>query len=292
MSSARAACAGTLAEALTRGAKRLGVAGVENPRREARVLMAAALNCEVSSVFAWPEQPLDEQASARFLAMVAARVGGKPISRILGRREFWSLPFALNESTLDPRPESETLVRAVLEKLRGGAPSPRILDLGTGTGCLLLALLHELPQARGVGVDICESAVRMARRNAAELGLEVRTRFLVGDWANALTGGFDVVVCNPPYIAGRDKKALPPEVVDHDPPTALFAGADGLGAYRALAPEFARILAPGGFAAIEVGAGQADAVMALMRAAGLRTPPPICDLAGIVRCVVTTLDEP
>jgi release factor glutamine methyltransferase len=277
--------------ALAHASRRLAAAGVAEPRRDARLLMAAALDCDLGSLLGRPAQPLDAGARAAFAAMVDARLARKPVSRILGEREFWSLPFAVDASTLDPRPDSEAVVEAALARLPERAAAWRLLDLGTGSGCPLVALLSERPNAWGVGVDRSVDAVRMARANADWLGLGRRAVFLAGDWTAALDGRFDAVVANPPYVAEGEMAELAPEVAWHDPASALCAGRDGLDAYRAIAPRLPGLLHEGGFVALEVGHGQAGAVTQLLRQAGLRPLDPVCDLTGIARCVCATAGE-
>jgi release factor glutamine methyltransferase len=213
-------------------------------------------------------------------------IAHEPLSRIIGRREFWGLEFMLSGDTLDPRPESETVVEAVLARLPDRTGAYRFLDLGTGTGCLLLALLSEFPRAIGVGIDIAAGAARTARRNAELLGLGGRAHFVVGDWVRAVAGGFDAVVANPPYIATPAVARLAPEVRNHDPHRALDGGADGLLAYRAIAVDLHRLLLSGGIFAAEIGQGQADSVAAILVQNGLAIDGLAHDLAGIVRCVV------
>jgi release factor glutamine methyltransferase len=207
------------------------------------------------------------------------------MAHILGRREFWSLDFAVTSDTLTPRPDSETLVAAVLDIVAGRDRPLGILDLGTGTGCLLLALLHELPNATGVGVDRSAAALAVALGNAQALGLAPRVQFHEGDWGEGLTGRFDVVISNPPYIVSADVPNLSPEV-RHEPRLALDGGADGLDAYRALAPHVGRLLEPAGVAVLEIGEGQAPAVEEILRTAGLKPVDRRRDLAGIERCIV------
>jgi release factor glutamine methyltransferase len=251
-------------------------------RREARLVVAAALGLDPASLLGWPERPIDEAARARAAEFVRRRAAGEPLSRLRGTREFWSLTFALSPETLDPRPETETLVAAALDAVPDRAAPLRLLDLGTGTGCLLLALLSELPNAWGIGVDRAVGAAARARANAATLGLGRRAVFLAADWGAALDGRFDLIVSNPPYIPSGDIASLAPEV-RRDPRPALDGGADGLGAYRALAPDLARLL--GGTAVLELGAGQARAVTGIMRSAGLDIRGVHPDLAGIERCL-------
>jgi release factor glutamine methyltransferase len=221
-----------------------------------------------------------------FEGMVARRCRREPVSRILGRREFWSLPFEVGPATLDPRPDSETLVSAVLSEIGDRAADLSIIDLGTGTGCLLLALLSELPQATGAGIDISAEAIEVARRNATALGLAARARFLPDDWARDVAGPSDIVISNPPYIESDAITRLATEVAVHDPRAALDGGTDGLDAYRALLPQAKRLLKPGGLLALEIGQGQGEAIRGLACAAGLRDSGSASDLAGIERCLL------
>ncbi len=211
---------------------------------------------------------------------------GEPLSRVLGRREFWGLDFALSNETFDPRPESETIIEAVLARVCDQLSPFRFLDLGTGTGCLLLALLSEFPAATGFGVDLSEAAAATARRNAETLGLAGRACFFVGDWSGALAQRFDVIVANPPYIATAALAELPDEVSGYDPRRALEGGEDGLAAYRSIAAHLPGLLAPSAMFVAEVGAGQAAAVAAILKDCGLTLEAIDRDLAGIERCVV------
>lgn len=265
---------------------RLEAAGVDSPRRDARLLVALAAGLDAATVLGYPERPLAPAASLRLARLVERRAAREPVARLAGRREFWSRDFALSPATLDPRPDSETLVAAALERLPDRQAAVRILDLGTGTGCLLLALLGELPKATGFGIDVVPEAVAVARANAVSIGLELRAFFAVSAWGAALAGAFDVVVANPPYIPTGDLGGLPAEVARYDPALALDGGPDGLLAYRELAPQLRRLLRPSGFACIEVGAGQAKEAAAIFAAAGLDEVGRHCDLAGTERCVV------
>jgi release factor glutamine methyltransferase len=212
------------------------------------------------------------------------------VAHLLGTREFWSLPFAVSPATLIPRPDSETLVEAAIEAFPDRRQVRRILDLGTGTGCLLLAALTEFPGAVGTGTDRVPEAAALARRNAAALGLAGRARFLVADWAGPLAGRFDLVLGNPPYVERGAIPGLAPEVARHEPASALDGGADGLDAYRALAAALPRLLAPGtGRAVLELGQGQRPAVEALARAAGLAPLGCRPDLGGTDRALVLGL---
>lgn len=279
----------TLAEAVAAASARLAAAGIEAPRRDARLLICRLLGSGPELLLGHPERDVSAEESARIEAAVARRAAREPVSRILGAREFWSLSFALNEATLDPRPDSETLVAAVLAETVGRDTPLRLLDLGTGSGCLLLALLSELPLARGCGIDVSEAAVAMAAENARRLGLADRAQFHRHAWEAGLdleAGSWDVVVSNPPYIASAEIAELAPEVAGYDPAAALDGGPDGLDAYRALIPAAAAVLAPGGLLALEIGQGQAADVEELLAAAGLRPLRRAADLAGIERCLL------
>lgn len=279
-----------IAEALRDGTARLAAAGIDSALSDARILLMHALGIDRTGLLSRAGEAVPAEAAARYSGHLDRRAAREPVSRILGHREFWSLDFALGPATLDPRPDSETLVEAALAAVPAGRPL-RVLDLGTGTGCLLLAVLHDRPSAFGIGVDRSEPAARTARDNARALGLADRAAFTVGDWATALAGRFDLVLSNPPYIPESDIAALEPEVREHDPRLALSGGADGLDAYRALAAALPDLLAPGGTAVVELGIGQAADVAALFRAAGLDIAGTPHDLAGIPRCVVATRGE-
>jgi release factor glutamine methyltransferase len=264
----------------------LAEAGLDEPRRRARRLIAAALGLSMAEVFARPERVLSQEEYSRIAAFGRRVVAREPLSRVLGRREFWGLDFILSPDTLDPRPETETIVEAVLARLADRASAYRFLDLGTGSGCLLLALLSEYPNANGIGIDIAFGAATAARHNAERLGFQERACFIVGDWGAALAGAFDAIVANPPYIATAELAGLPPEVRDHDPPRALDGGADGLAAYRAIARELPRLLVPGGLFAAEIGAGQAEAAAKILNAGGLVLEDITPDLSGIARVLI------
>jgi release factor glutamine methyltransferase len=284
-----AAAVMSVASAVATGADRLGRAGIADARREARLLVATALGWDAARVLGFPEAELTAAAGERLTAMLARRSAREPISRILGHREFWSLRFELSPETLDPRPDSETVIEATLAALDDRARDYRVLDCGTGTGCLLLALLSELPRAAGTGIDLSEAALETARRNAAALGFAARAWFRRADWTEGLAGQWDVIVANPPYIASDEIGRLEPEVARYEPRLALDGGDDGLAAYRALAPGIAQALAPGGVAALEIGAGQAQEVTGIMAAAGLALRAVRHDLSGEGRCIVLGL---
>lgn len=276
----------TLGDLLDRATDRLSGCGIEGARRDARILLAATLEVPVEVVLGYPERAVGLSCRRRAEAVVERRVRREPVSRILGRREFWGLELALSNDTLDPRPESETLVEAVLSHLDNRDASLQLLDLGTGTGCLLLALLRELPRAQGFGVDISAAALAVARSNARTLGLAGRSVFACGDWGGALSGAWQVIVSNPPYIIAQEIDALAPEVSRFDPRLALDGGGDGLAAYRELTGDLGRLLAPGGLCALEVGEGQAEAVERILIEAGLTPLERARDLVGRDRCVL------
>jgi len=280
---------GTRGWLVAEAAGALAAAGVVDPRRQARRLVCGALAITQPDLFSHPERALDEQQISQVRELLRRMVAGEPLSRIFERREFWGLEFSLSADTLDPRPETETLVDAVLRREPDRSAPRRLLDLGTGTGCLLLALLAEFPAATGVGIDIAEGAVRTAARNAVNLCLTHRARFVVGDWATAVSGKFDAILANPPYIASEALALLPREVVCHDPWRALDGGEDGLRSHWATAEAASRFLSPHGIFVTEIGAGQEDAVTAIMKEHSLIVDGVEKDLAGIARCVIAYL---
>lgn len=228
-----------------------------NATQEAKWLLAGALNKTPAFIILESSYTPSEEEEIRIQDWLHRRLKGEPLARLKGVREFWSLPFELNESTLDPRPESELIVEAVLDWVGGRKDEAwKILDLGTGSGCLLISLLTELPQARGTGIDCEENALSMARTNAEFNKVSERTTFQKGNWAENLTGPYDIIVSNPPYIPLKDKDSLDKEVLHFDPSQALFGGEDGLNAYQTLAPDIKRLISPEGIAVLEMGYGQ------------------------------------
>jgi len=262
------------AAALRALAVRFRAAGVDTPDLDARVLLRHAAGIGLEDVLRDPDLPLPPAAVAALEAAAQRRLAGEPVARITGEKEFWGLSLLLGPDTLVPRPDTETVMAAALA-LPGLRTRPAaVLDLGTGSGAILLALLTELPLAWGIGLDRAAGAARAARANARHLGVDDRCSFVVGDWGEALAGRFDVIVSNPPYVAADDIAALAPEVRLHDPRLALNGGADGLDAYRILARESVRLLRPGGHVVVELGVGQEEAVAALFAAAGLTVQGP------------------
>lgn len=256
---------------------------------DARSLVGAALGLDLTGLIAAAAQPLTRDESSRIESFAQRRIAGEPLARILGFKEFWGLPLLLCPATLVPRPDTETVVELALEIWRDdGAPDaqPRVADLGTGSGAILLALLSELPEATGIGTDTSAAALRTASRNAARLGLASRAAFVACNYAAALSAMFDLVVSNPPYIRSAEIASLSTEVRDYDPHDALDGGTDGLDAYRALVPQAAGLLAPGATLVVEAGIGQSGHIEGLMTAAGLVLERPArADLAGIPRAI-------
>ncbi len=274
-----------LGEALNAFAARFEAAGIESARLDARLLAAHALGWEVAKIIAEKDFLPDAEQRRALDAVAARREAREPVAVIIGTREFWSLDFAVSADVLIPRPDSETLVEAALTSISERDSSLRILDLGTGSGCLLLALLSEWPLARGLGVDISEAALSVAAANARNLGLDGRAEFEVSDWGDGVSGRFDIIVANPPYIADGEFATLEPEVARFEPRLALTGGDDGLDCIRLLAPRLGPLLAARGRAFVEIGASQSDAVTALLEARGLRVCKVHKDLAGHPRAV-------
>lgn len=276
----------TVEQALNMAAGALRDAGIGNARGEARILVGHVLDMAAPEVLMRPERPIDAAAWQRVRRLLDERCRRRPMSQILGRREFWSLDFMVTGDTLDPRPDSETAVQAALDTFPDPSAPLTVLDLGTGTGCLLLAVLSERPNATGVGIDISPRAAAVARRNAERLGLAGRAHFAVGDWGGAIAGRFDLVLANPPYIKTGDIAGLEPEVAAFEPLLALDGGGDGLDAYRALAGQLPLLLGPGGAAIVEIGQGQGESVCGLLCDQGLEISAIRRDLAQTERCLV------
>lgn len=282
----------TLGRLVAEAAAALASAGIESARLDARILTAHALGVAPETPSLRPEARVAAGGRDTLDALIRRRAAGEPVARILKRREFWSLEFEIGPAVLDPRPDSEILVEAVLDRLDDRARPWRILDLGTGSGCLLLALLSELPAAEGIGLDVSPAAAALARGNARRLGLDGRAGFVTGDWASALGGRrYDAVIANPPYIPSDAIAGLEPDVADHDPRLALDGGVDGLDCYRAILAQATGLLAPAGLLAMEFGAGQDGALRALVEASGLAVERIAADLAGRPRCLLATQGE-
>jgi release factor glutamine methyltransferase len=269
-------------------ANKFRAGGIDSPELDARILVGHALGLDHAALAAAEGRKLKVNEENAIAALAKRRLAREPVSRILGSKEFWSLRLRVDATTLVPRPETETLVEAALAAIDAHgtrAQSLRIADLGTGSGTILLALLSELPNAFGVGSDASAGALSVARDNAHRLGL-ARAHFVACDMTAALSGSFDVIASNPPYIATSDIAALAPEVRDFDPRCALDGGVDGLDFYRAIAGAAPALLGPGGTLIVELGAGQAEQVAALFAAAGLAPSAARPDLMGVPRALV------
>ena len=270
-------------------AARFRTSSIDTAELDARMLAGAALGLDLTGIIAAASRLVTADEAVRLEQFTSRRLEGEPVARILGLKEFWGLPLQLSAATLVPRPDTETVVELALEMSRarpGPHRSLRVADIGTGSGAILLALLSELPEAHGIGTDVSVAALATASDNAARLGFGDRAAFVACDYAAALSGRFDLIVSNPPYVRSAEIMDLATEVRDHDPLGALDGGGDGLDAYRALIPQAARLLAPDGVLAVEVGHDQSGDVSNLMAAAGLMPGvPPKADLAGIPRAV-------
>ncbi len=270
----------TAAEALRAATVQLREAGLEGAARDARIILAYALNLPATRLTLHLQDDMTPDAQARFETTIAARLQRQPVSQIVGYREFWGRRFRVTRDVLDPRPETETLIAAALEE-----PFNTVLDLGTGSGVILLTLMAERPGARGLGVDMSEPALDIARGNAGALGL-ADCRFLVSDWFSQVSGQFDLVVANPPYITAAEMQDLAPEVRIWEPPVALSPGGDGLGAYRAIAAGIGDHLMPQGSLIVEIGPAQAADVTDILRQAGLAKIEVRQDMDGRDRVVI------
>jgi release factor glutamine methyltransferase len=279
----------TLVAAWTKARRALEAAGVDSPVLDARLLLELAANIDRTAIVTDPHRPITDKAAAALEALTARRAAREPLAHIIGRKGFWKIDLAVGPAVLTPRPDTETLVDVVL-RARAGWPRQRILDLGVGSGAILLSLLSEWDDAQGVGFDASAEALAVARDNAGRLGLSQRCGFTHGDWAapgvaGALHEQFDVIVSNPPYIPSADIDGLEPEVAKFEPRLALDGGEDGLAAYRQIAPVIGSALKPNGFFALEVGRGQADGVRAILEGAGLKVNAVTLDLNGVARVV-------
>jgi release factor glutamine methyltransferase len=269
-------------------AKQFDAAGIESAALDARMLLGAVLALDLTGLIASAARRVTVDEARTIEAFAQRRLQGEPVARILGHKEFWGLRLRLSAATLVPRPDTETVVELAIEALRARPSNEaiRVADIGTGSGAILLALLHEWPDAIGVGTDISLCALQTAYRNAADLDLAPRALFVACDHAAALSGAFDLIVSNPPYIRSSEIAGLAPEVRDHDPIAALDGGTDGLDAYRALIPQAERLLKAGGMLVVEAGRGQSGDIEALMTATGLSVErPPKTDLTGVPRAV-------
>jgi release factor glutamine methyltransferase len=259
--------------------------GIDAPEIDARLLVCHALGIDRAQMLSQSERRLTVDEITQIRSLITRRLYREPVARIIGHREFWSLSFELNEATLEPRPDSEVLIEVALDSIHNRKANLKVLDLGTGSGCLLLSLLHELPHAKGCGTDISPRALEMALHNAERLGLDKRALFHVTNWTEGINDSYDIIVCNPPYIDEIEIADLMPEVRDYDPRQALDGGKDGLSAYRIIIPPLFNLLKPTGFALLEIGIGQGEFVYDLCRANQFTDINFYKDLGGIERCV-------
>jgi release factor glutamine methyltransferase len=273
------------AQALNKLRQTLTQFGFETAALDARLLLLTALGISATDLVIHPDAPVSPEQEQILADFTRRRLDHEPVARIVGEREFWGLPFRLSPETLVPRPDTETVLATVLELLPDRQAPLRIVDFGTGSGCILVALLHELPKAIGLGVDLSEGALRTARENAWANGVGERSHFVASRWAETLSGTFDVIVSNPPYIASAVIPALDEEVREHDPLLALDGGQDGLEPYRILLGEAGRLLAPDGLLAVEIGYDQEEALRSLAAEKGLEILQVAHDLSGHPRCV-------
>jgi release factor glutamine methyltransferase len=278
----------TLDQLRREAARKFRDAGIERAEADARALLVHASGLDAARLLAAGGGEASETVLEKYARAVARRLSGEPVARVVGIKEFWSLPFALSAETLIPRPETETIVEAALDRIGDRQRAITVLDLGTGSGAILAALLSELPKAYGVAVDRSEAALAVARANLERLSLHERVTYICCDWASALRGTFDLIVCNPPYVASAELALLSPEVRDHDPRLALDGGMDGLNAYRVIVNQIEDRLAANGIAVLELGSGQEGNVAALVRASRRLAVegPARRDLAGIPRALV------
>jgi release factor glutamine methyltransferase len=275
----------TRAGALRSLRRTLSEAGFETAALDARLLLLDALGISATDLITGPDVPLTPEQAEALASFTQRRLNHEPVARIIGVREFWGLPFRLSPETLVPRPDTETLVETALDLLPDRQAPLRLVDFGTGSGCILVALLHELPQATGLGVDLSLGALVTARTNATDNRVGNRCHFALSRWADAVSGPFDLIVSNPPYIASGVIPTLDQEVREHDPKLALDGGPDGLEPYRILLGEAERLLAPGGLLVVEIGYDQAKALSRLAGLSGLEILRVAHDLSGNPRCV-------
>ncbi len=267
---------------------RLTQAGIEEAEFDTRLLITETLDISDIDYALEKDRVISDEQVGILLPLVERRASREPISQIFGEKEFWSLPFKVTKDTLTPRPDSETLIETALKFYGDKDEALSILDLGTGTGCLLLALLHEYPNAKGVGIDISEATLNVAIENAESLSLSKRANFQLGKWSSGLSQNisFDIIVSNPPYIGSYEKSSLPPEVKDHEPEIALFSGEDGLDDYRTIAAEVGNHLKDSGCVILEIGHTQAKAVKKIFTSAGFNKSTVFQDLGARDRCLV------
>lgn len=278
----------SVTDSLRNAVLQLQRAHIETASMDARILLQHVLSVTREQLMLDHERELTHAQSTTFQRLVERRILRQPISQLTGKREFWGMSFRVSEHTLDPRPDSETLIDAIISRIPQREAALDILDLGTGTGCLMLTVLSEYPNARGTGVDICNNALAVARENARNLGMENRTAFVSSCWGEKVEGSYDIVISNPPYIPSSAIASLAPEVSQWEPKLALDGGVDGMDCYRAIASQLKRLLKPTGLCVFEIGMGQAKELEAIVQSHGLQVVGSKDDLALITRCIIVT----
>jgi release factor glutamine methyltransferase len=271
--------------------RELSLSKIENPQLEARILLAFASGVKQTRIIGYPEDKLDNSIISNLEKIMARRKTGEPIAYITGVKEFWSLNFNVTKETLIPRPDSETIVQSVLDTITNHMDHISILDLGTGSGCLLLALLSELPKAIGVGIDISSRSCKIAKKNAKELGLNNRAKFYQGNWMEGIHDQFDIIVTNPPYVAEPDMEFLDREIRLFEPHLALSGGPDGVAAYRLIAKESITRLKTAGILVVEIGINQAQSIRDIFVQNGLKIIKTQRDFSNIDRCILATVEH-
>lgn len=275
-----------ISDILPKAKKKLIAAKIDNYALDADLLLCKAANITRERIIGYPESEISDDNITVFNQLIERRIKREPISHILGMREFWGMDFKVTKDTLAPRADSETLIEAALEHYNNKRPPENIIDFGTGTGCLLLSLLSEFEDAKGIGIDISEDTIKVAKENSCKLGLAKRTSFVVNNWGIGIKGKYDLIISNPPYIKNDDSLVLEPEVVVYEPDNALYGGKDGLECYVELAPFVSSLISENGIAIIEFGIGQHNQVKEIMEKSGLKFTSFKKDLAGIIRCIV------
>jgi len=276
----------TITAAMKYATSKLSAAGIQEPRLDSKILLCHAAKIEQLIILSNPERLLSPETIKLFDELIQRRALREPVSHLVGQREFWSLPFKVSPDVLDPRPESEILVQAAIDSIENKEKVISALDVGTGSGCLIISLLRELPLASGVGVDISEPALCIARSNAEHNLVSDRIKFIRSSWGEGLSERFDIIISNPPYIPIKEKHLLEPEVSHYEPGLALFGGYDGLASYRQLCFSLLKLLKPNGVVIIECGKGQAQSVIQIFNDSSFIHLKTLLDLNDVERCCI------
>ncbi len=276
----------TITAAMKFATSKLSAAGIQEPRLDSKILLCHAAKIDQLTILSNPERLLSSESIKIFDELIQRRALREPVSHLVGQREFWSLPFKVSQDVFDPRPESEILVQAAIDSIKNKEKVISALDIGTGSGCLIISLLRELPLASGVGVDISEPALCIARSNAEQNLVGDRIKFIKSSWGEDLSERFDIIITNPPYIPIREKHLLEPEVAHYEPGLALFGGCDGLSAYHHLCFHLLKLLKPEGIVIIECGKGQAQSVIKIFTDSSFIHLKTLLDLNAVERCCI------